>query len=95
MRLFDSEIKISDKFGTDFVISLIEILKRHFTVELIQENQVEPDLIFMHYIINNQKISFLTEGMQGTSLIGKMKAIEPILAVIRKNLEPPNTTTSR
>lgn len=93
MGLFESEIKISDKFGTDFVISIVEILKKHFTVEFIQEHQLEMDLIIMHYKIDNEKISFLTEGMVGTIIIGKKKSLKPIIAIIQDNFRQNVSTT--
>ena len=81
--LFKSEIKISENFGTDYIESLVTCIKNHFKVELIKENIVESELIFIEYEINGIKISFMTEGMIGTSLIGMKKDIETILTLLK------------
>ncbi|MCU4177725.1 hypothetical protein [Carboxylicivirga sp. N1Y90] len=82
MWLFKSEIKISENFGAKYIDSLIELIETHFEIELVNKKIVEPELIFIDYKIDKKNISFMSEGMVGTSIIGRRRDVKTIITLL-------------
>lgn len=81
------QIKLSKKFGDDYVEKVIEFLELYFTVSFDGVNEVEMDLIYFNYIIDGKKITFISEGMVGTFIIGNSSLIKRIIRII-ENYNP-------
>lgn len=84
---FNKEIKISRRFGPEFIEELSVFLYDNFETQFISEEIIEMDLIFYNYLINGNKVTIISEGMVGTSLLGKKRIINHILktAKFKKN----------
>lgn len=79
---FKKQIKISEKFGSDYVENVIEFLKKYFSISYQGLNEVEMDLVYFNYIIDGSEITFVSEGMDGTSILGKSAIVKRILKLV-------------
>ncbi len=84
---FKKEVKISKNFGEEYIENVISFLIPEFTITFKSTNVIETDLIFYDYIIDGNKITFLSETMVGTSILGKKKIIDKI----KKKMKEDNT----
>ena len=80
MRLFTwkRELRVSDEFGVEFIDLWKSFLIKHFHATLIKQEDVDFDMIRLDFEIQSEVISILSEGMSGTSLIGKKWILEQI-----------------
>lgn len=83
--LFNKQIKVSNKFGENYINDIIECLKTDFVIEFLIKNEVEMDLVYFDYKIDGKKVSFLSEGVEGTFIIGKNTIVNRIIDKVSKN----------
>jgi|GEM_PF-1661046 len=84
---FKKEVKISKNFGEEYIENVIAFLSTEFTISFKRTNVIEMDLIFYDYIIDGNEITFRSESMVGTSILGKKKIIDQI----KKKIKEENT----
>jgi hypothetical protein len=81
---FKKQIKISKDFGTDYVEKVVEFLGSYFIITFEGQKEIEMDLIYFNYTIDGNRVSFVSEGMVGTSILGKSKIVKKIIKIGRE-----------
>ena len=81
---FKKQIKISENFGTDYIETVIQFLRSYFPISFEGTKEVEMDLVYFDCTIDGSKISFISEGMSGTSILGKSRVVKNIIRIVRE-----------
>jgi len=84
LSFFKAEIKISEDFGEDFLALWNEFLVAEFSAILLSEAELSFDMFSQEYNIEGITISIFSEGMSGTSLIGKKNLLNRIIDRAKK-----------
>ena len=85
---FKKQIKFSNNYGSQYVDNIINFLGDYFTVSYKGRNDIEMDLTYYEFLIDGYNISFISEGMIGTFILGKSSIVRKIIEKVRK--ENPN-----
>jgi hypothetical protein len=83
--IFKKQINISENFGADYIEIIVEFLKKHFSVLSKGVEEIEMDLIYFNYTIDGYEISFISEGMKGTSILGKKSMVNKIVNKVKSD----------
>ncbi len=83
--IFKKQIDISENFGADYIEVIVEFLKKHFSISSKGVDEIEMDLIYFNYIIDGYEISFISEGMKGTSILGKKSIVNKIVEKVKND----------
>jgi hypothetical protein len=78
------EVKISHNFGESYFNELVSFLESSFSAQFIRKKAVEMDLSFFEYSIDKTVITIMSEGMNGTSLLGDKKTVDEIIEKAKK-----------
>ena len=75
----NKEMKISDNFGEPYFGELASFLEKHFDAKFLEKKEIEFDLSYFEYLVDDNIITILTEGMGGTSISGNRQTVKRII----------------
>ncbi|MCB0535503.1 MAG: hypothetical protein KDD14_25080 [Saprospiraceae bacterium] len=82
---FSRQLKVSKKFGPDYIETVIEFLNSYYTIVFEGKREIDMDLVYFNYNFDGKKISFISEGMVGTSIYGKSDVVKNIVSKVKED----------
>ena len=76
---FSKEIKVTHQFGESHIELITTFLENYFSVQFLDSDEIEMELILHTYLIDGYEVTFMTEGMVGISLIGKKSILKKVI----------------